>query len=670
MAETINEGIPPWLFERYPQAAFIAQDGQAQALCSYLHPDFLACAERWYQAVFEVLTPRQVTQGGKIIMVQLDNEMGMLQWVRNLIDLNPDTLRRFAAFAAVQPGADGARRYPAEPLADFLAEQIRQPQAPYGGQVIADYRRFYRQYLRDYALHLLNCARANGLEVPPVANVHGFGNGGKTFPIGLSQLVEVMEIDGMVSATDVYPLHIGEGNFHQLVLVNEMTKALQIRDQALFSIEFQAGGNLDFGGSQSSLYDLHSRLCIACGMRAINHYLFFDGENHPALSPVKRHNWGHPVRKDGSVRRHYKRYAELSRVLRTYGDALIRAQPRTVTSVGFLLDHFMTEVNNALTRPMTDVLTHQREVVLFDFIARGLALTHRPFRAVEVSRAVLDVQTMPHLWLMMDKQCDAATQQKLVDYVRQGGRLALIGRMCEQTFDQVPCRILADAIGLDRITSDAAFSGAQMTAFGYQDVPVSFMECYHGTFDEILARSAAGDVVGFSRRIGAGEVLVLGAALRANTLEDLDILHRMANRLGCPALFSLTEWADVRLCDGEAGSFLFVNNYQDDPVELVIASAGAPFCAGHTITLPARRGAILPLEWQALPGVLIHYLTAEVVDLRQEGGRVVIQTAQPTFHASLTLTGYRCDGALEVEAAQGGQIQVHGSDGRIVLVPV
>ena len=36
------------------------------------------------------------------------------------------------------------------------------------------------------------------------------------------------------SATDVYPLYIHEGNIHQLLLVNEMTKALHNPQQALF----------------------------------------------------------------------------------------------------------------------------------------------------------------------------------------------------------------------------------------------------------------------------------------------------------------------------------------------------------------------------------------------------------------------------------------------------
>src|SRR5690606_3352325 len=150
----------------------------------------------------------------------------------------------------------------------------------------------------------------------------------------------------------------------------------------------------------------------------------------PVLSPVKRHNWGHPVRKDGTLRRHYARYPQLSRVLNAYGTALVKSQAQTVTTIGFLLDYYMTEVNNRFTRPATVILTHQRDVVLFDFIARGLALTQRPFDVLELSRASLDVAQTPVLWVQMEKQCDPHVQQKLVDYLAQGGQLILVGRLC------------------------------------------------------------------------------------------------------------------------------------------------------------------------------------------------------------------------------------------------
>jgi beta-galactosidase len=670
MAETINEGIPPWVFEKYPRAAFVAQSGKVENIASYMHPDFLAPVDDWYRAVFEVLTPRQVTRGGNILLIQLDNEMGMIQWVRNILDINPDTIARFASYLRQAYRERLSTRYPVEDVESFLREQLVQPQPPYAVPVVEDYRRFYRVYLREYTAHLWARAQTYGMDIPPVVNIHGFGNGGKTFPIGLSQLVDAMSIEGVVSATDVYPLYIGEGNIHHLLLVNEMTKALHNPQQVLFSIEFQAGGEMDFGGAQSSLADLHSRLCISCGMRAINHYLFFDGENDPVLSPVKRHDWGHPVRKDGSLRASYHRYPKLSRMLTAYGEDLVSARPATVTTIGFVLDHYMTEVNNAFTRPATDILTHQRDTVLFDFLARGLALTHRPFNAVELARGALDAAQIPVLWVMMEKQCEAEVQQKLADYIEQGGRLVMVGRLCEETFDHSPCTILKDAIGITGVHSDAPFTRVAIAAFGYSDVPASFVETYSGDFDEIFATSVNGQPVGIVKQVGRGQVMLFGAALPANTLEDLDILNQMANRVGCAPMFSMSEWADVRLSKGERGSFLFVSNYRDDPIETVISASGVPLLGGNPVSLPARHGVVLPIEWQVAPGVLVHYLTSEVIEVVDDGTRLLLKMAFDEAVAEVSLAGYQCVVPQDTEHISGQRVKLHLKHGVIELARI
>lgn len=666
MAETIHEGIPDWVFARYPQVTFMDQYGRPQNIVSYLHPDFLACVARWYRAVFQVLAPRQATRGGRILAVQLDNEMGMMHWIRNILDTNPDTIPRFADYLRNVYGDRLAECYPFPDLVAALREGITDPHSPQAARVVEDYRRFFRAYLRQYAAFLLEQARACGLEVPPIINIHGFANGGKTFPIGLSQLVEVMELPGVLSATDVYPGFIGEGNFHELLLINEMTRALQNHDQPLFSMEFQAGGNQDFSGAQTSLYDLHTRLSLSVGMRAINHYLFCDGENDPLLSPVKRHDWGHPVRKDGSLRRHYHRYPQLSQTLAAYGEALILARPQTITAVGFRLDDFMTEVNTPATEEATRIITHQREVILFDFIARGLALTHRPFRALELARAALDPDETPTLWVMTEHRCEADIQQKLVDYVRAGGRLALIGRLPRQDSDDQPCTLLRDALGVTVVHSDPPFTPSCIDAFGHSDVPVSFVETYRGDFDQVIA-SRAGETVGFVRRLGKGKALVFGAALEANTLEDLDLLHRMALELDCPPAFVLSDWADVRLSWGERGGFLFINNYQDDPIETTIAWQGKLLFGGHPIRLPARQGAILPLDWQVIEGVILHYVTAEVRRVEQNVDSLTLHLAQDEFVIELTLNGWECPESEGAAEKAPTRLRLHGRGGRITL---
>lgn len=654
MAETTHEGIPDWIFETYPQVALIDQQQKVHNLASYLHPDFLFCVRKWYQAVFQVLGPHQISQGGNIIMVQLDNEMGMPHWVRNVFDLNPDTLHRFAHYLHKERLS---ARYPTQNLTDFLQEALRQPSEVWSTQIAEDYRHFYRNYLRDYTDFLLGEARANGLNTLAVINIHGFANGGKTFPIGLSQLREVLALD-LVSATDVYPLAIHEGNIHELLLVNAMTKALQNSEQPLFSIEFQAGGNADFGNGQTSLYDLHSRLCLSQGMRAFNHYLFFDGENHPLLSPVKRHDWGHPVRKDGSLRKHYHRYPELSKVLAAYGQDFIVSQTQTTSAIGFVLDYFMTEVNHAYTQQSTKLLTEQRECILFDFIARGLTLTHRPFKAIDLAKAALHPQQTPHCWVMLEQQCPSSIQQKLVEYARNGGNLILVGRLCTKDFNHQPCTLLQEALGVSPLETEL---GQNIQAFNHQDVPTLRIESYLGDVDEVFA-TQKGRTVGFIKAIGKGKVMMLGASMTANTLEDVDIVQQMALKMQCQSLFTCDPWVDVRLSCGEKGNFLFVNNYQDDPVSTVLHYQDSLLFGGNPIHLPARSGQILPLEWQLNKYIKLHYLTSEITDIKQHPTEWVIQTRQSQARAEISLSGYHCPEAslLETSAAfQRVQIATH-----------
>jgi len=668
MAETINEGIPPWFFERHPQAAVVDQRGQAQNIASYLHPDFLAGVQQWYRAVFEALAPRQVTRGGKILMIQLDNEMGMPHWVRRMFDLNPHTLARFAAFVEKSNAGNLPHAYPEGDLRAFLKVALSDPASPVGAQVAADYRRFYRTYLREYAAFLRDEARRNGMEVPAVVNIHGFANGGKTFPIGLSQLVEVMESENIISATDVYPLFIGEGNFHQLLLVNEMTKALQNPAQPLFSMEFQAGGNPDFGNGQSSFYDLHARLCISGGMRGINHYLFFDGENHPLLSSVRRHDWGHPVRKDGTLRRHFHRYPRLSSVMAAYADDLLLARPRYVTRVAFRLDDFMSEVYHPQEEQWVEQITHQREVILFDQIGRGLALTHRPFDAVEISRERLDAGTSPSLWMMIERRCSPDVQQKLIAYAESGGRLILIGRLPVEDDHGRSAEMLKQALGIQRVNTHPPFQPAEIRAFDTPHLPVRFLETYTGDFDEVFACTGDGEIVGLIKSVGRGRVMLLGAALPVSTLEDLAVLDQMAVKMGIPRLFEVDEWLDLRLSEGENGSFLFVNNYQDDPLETVIRLDGKGLFGGRPLRVEARRGLILPLEWRLGEGLILHYLTDEVTSIHRSAGEIRLQTSAPHFTAEVSLPdGWQAEGDRVLEQRGGQRRFIVQGEGALVL---
>ena len=154
------------------------------------------------------------------------------------------------------------------------------------------------------------------------------------------------------------------------------------------------------------------------------------------------------------------------------------------------------------------------------------------------------------------------------------------------------------------------------------------------------------------------------AAFTANTLDDLDIVHQMALKMNCAPLFALSEWADVRLSRAEHGSFLFINNYLDDPIETTLARAGQDLLAGNPVRLAARRGAILPIDWQVRENVTLHFITSEINAVMDDGATLTLLTDQPDFVAELTLTGYGCEGATPLGA---GRVRVRGHSGALVL---
>src|SRR5690554_3807107 len=98
MAEIKNHGLPFWLFSSYPEVIAKRIDGSNHTIVSYLNKKYLSLVDKWYKAVFDILTPLQISNGGNIIMCQLDNEVGMFPWIMNHPDYSDFILSRFSSY--------------------------------------------------------------------------------------------------------------------------------------------------------------------------------------------------------------------------------------------------------------------------------------------------------------------------------------------------------------------------------------------------------------------------------------------------------------------------------------------------------------------------------------------------------------------------------------------
>lgn len=650
MAELKNEGIPYWVYEKHPHIRPATWKGKRPpaAHVDYLDPAFLAEARHWYAAVMPVLASRLASRGGTVIAVQLDNEIGMLPWVANTPDLSDNALAHLT-------GTVGAGNFPGLPA---------DPRAPdedgiraYHLLVGQDARRRYAEYVETLA----SVAEEYGVrDIPFLVNIHGCSHGrGKTFPIGISQLMEAYHVrPDLVPGTDIYLGELTTTNLPDLYVLNAFLNATLAPGQPAGCFEFEAGhadyGQLLAGRLDPSSGDFKLRINLIQGHRVVNYYLFSGGYNYRLAHPRgdgndriaftgERHGFAAPVDPEG--RRSYV-FDRMSRANR----AVVAASPWLSTmseetdsiALAFVPDSYMTEYRYPDSEVMAELhreLVSRREAILESPI-RALLLSGYSFTACDLQDDGPDPARIRLLILPSSRAMAANVQQRVVDYLGSGGRLFIYGRLPEEDLAGAPCNILAEALGA---TPTAAYSDGSRPYLsvvpegilaGIAEVRSHFAVAYDAPSAETLLRIyGTGEVCGFSCAVGSGRAVLVSSSLPA----IIDIYARILSALGIerPRLAHDDPHAGVfcRVTRGIAtptGTPAFVHLLNLDGIEkqVHLDFEGTPLFEGRGIRLGPREAFMLPLDLPlSLPGTsrgeggpggvdaVIRWATAELVEV-------------------------------------------------------
>lgn len=486
MAELKHEGLPHRVL-RLPGLGATTWQGRPlpTADLDYLAPAFLAAVAGWYDAVLPVLAARLQPDGGPVIGVQLDNEIGMLRWVSNSPVLNDRVAADFVAWLGATGRLD---RHPELSGSDPLAH-LQRP-APTGPDLAEDLARFSRHEARSYVDTLAAMARHRGIVgVPFLVNVHGTGGGrGLTYPIGLSQLLGTWRNrPGIAAGSDMYLGDLTVGNVADFVVGTVFARAVTGHDQPLTALEHEAG-NGDYGQDLGALVppeatSLRTRLAHGLGNRLLNFYLYAGGSNPPLGRDPHRpggdgidrlaftgeqHGFAAPV---GPTGRADPSRAALAEVVAALNDVEVESatmEPHHDLTLGFVSDDYLTEYrppDDDTARAIQDDQATFRGLGPRQILARALVLGGFGLGGVDLSAhtdldqldpepdhgdrpAPLSVERHPVLVVALSHQLDAAVQQSLADYVRAGGRLLVAGVLPTRDRSGRSAPILAEALGL------------------------------------------------------------------------------------------------------------------------------------------------------------------------------------------------------------------------------
>lgn len=629
MAELKNEGIPYWLYEDYPQVSTITWDSEKghHATVNYLDEIYLSKVKKWYQAVGEIVAPRTQPNGGNVVGYQLDNEVGMLQWVTNTPDLSDSTVSDFWEWMKQRYTEDKFLSIYGFPLeqAEQSAAFVRTPEESYTLELLRDLGHFFRNRFKIYIQILKEFAKESGVqEVLFVVNIHGTsGDRAHSYPIGISQLYEsYWEDPELLPGSDMYLGNINYLTIPDLYLANILMDAVQHEDQPLSAIEFNCGdGNFgdNMGGRiDVSAADLKTRLFVAQGNKMINYYLIAGGRNpeydwlpkdgnQRIATTGERHGFAAPINPEGKLSYTYPRMAEsIHKVLESEKQLAVMQPEYDSIAFAFIPDYFMTEYHypgSEKSRKFIQNLTQYRTGTAWDFLVKGMLFNHFRFPAIDIQNKEIDPQKITTLVVPSARYMSKKLQHKLVDYVKKGGNILfygelplydMLGKSCTHVIDTLQVAYQSDMN--DGPEKYLSYEGRNKL----EQIPESrtnYTQLFKANKeDTILVEKHSRLACGVLKRIEKGKVMAITCHLSGkpelvrSLLELLDTTPAFQTSDEAEGLFLATTSAS------KAGRLLHVINLEGYDKTIQIKEKGKLINRGERLTIPAYQGIILSLD--------------------------------------------------------------------------
>lgn len=673
MAEMKNEGLPYWIYEKHPEIVPVTWDGKKvpTKTVDYLAPSFLKEVQKWYKAVMGVIKPRLITNGGNIIALQLDNEIGMLSWVSNSPDLTDNVLLDFSQWLQKQYSKDIlAERYSVD-LDDLeaLQECFHSPKEEYAAQFAKDLGYYMRNRFARYVKTLRGYAEEFGVQnIPFVINIHGTGGGrGLTYPIGISQLYEAYTQErGYISGADYYLGDLTMLNFQDLYLCNAFMDGVNLPDQPLTAVEFSCGdgnyGNNFSGRHHPSAADFTTRMCIAQGHRLLNCYLFCGGVNYRFPEALgdgndrisftgERHGFAAPVSPEGELNYTYPRMARVFRTIMGVSTKLAAMEEeRDNLAFGFIPDYFMTESLYPKSERVKEIfssLEANRAYSAWESLARALLLAGLRFGAFDVQNKPLLPEETPVLVLPSASYMGRELQEKLAQYVISGGGLLLYGEIPQFDMEGLECEVLANALDIQVISvhKEKPHYYPSVEAHGWAaprpEVRTHFVQTFEPGGGEVLLKVYdTQKACAVDKKVGKGRVVVITTPYVCDipffvqAVEKLGARRRLYHDYPHHGIFMTST------INTEGERFIHILNLDGFRKDFYVYEDGERLFGGKKLQLNAQDGVMLPVNMGFSKGV-IEYSTAELVNieeralqfrLTQEESTIVVET-----ECSLTL---------------------------------
>ncbi len=534
-AETADLGIPRWFTERYPNAhpQEYAEGGYRNygmpRHAPHNHPDFLARAAIWLDAVMRIIRPF-LTPEGPVCMLQLCNEIP----ADDHRDENPETLG-LGDPDGLWPGYLREIYGSAEALGAAYGVTVeRLEDCPPHKLCLADATRYEREKLRYYYewYYPAYFARLRAMLGPLPPGLLLFHNAYNPKALSLHGANQTKN-PWLTIGVDCYYSMTGPLTLQAATYFNDFGAAYSralIKGNPPWIAEQECGYWHDFPlvyGGELYIWNVWS---FAAGYRGANLYLFCAGENRPGLGFFgTSHDWQAPVTKEGLPARTYEHIARALRDIRRDFDLFSAPMAHDVVLA-------LPGTPGLIWTPVSNVA---RDAY---FLLRSIGFQPRVVN--------LDEDALPAdlpVWVVTDDAMPAENQQKLCRFLAAGGRLIVQGALPIKDEEGRLCSLLADALMLRAEAFRWEVSDQNKFVYEGREIYIGeAIQSIQGPDDAAWAREAAtGRPAIWRVSAGGGQALVIPFRLEMRFWDVARATEALLGRFGVTALVSGAQFLRV-----------------------------------------------------------------------------------------------------------------------------
>lgn len=461
-SELKHAGLPGWLVKNYPEirAKNINNEDYGTDVVSYLHPIFLEKTRAWFNAICPIIKKYSVDNGGPIVFVQLDNETDGLQIWDGGMDYNATSMGfgkkngRYPVFlqSKYKDISDLNKAYGTDSKSFEKVLPVDPSKAKTNSELrnAKDYADFYFSTIAEYFQTLTKMIRDNGIKVPLISNSWS--------PNSNTHYYEAAKALGssFLLGVDHY-YNLGQSSWEQnnptpqlAAMVFTSLEALRVMDFPPTVLEMPAGSLADWPVIGPEDFEANVWINIAFGLKGLNYYIFTGGPNPPGMGTTSDiYDYGAPIGPNGEIRPLYQSVKKIGNFLQEH-EWMSEAKRQFDCRIAF---NYRANRSTVFWKNHGNVLFTDNEawnVLKKGVLTSSLCASLSPvFCNLENDEWTNDTVTPV---IVVSSSCmSASQQQRIVNFLKKGGKVLLtpVIPVLDDNFN--PCTILSDFLGKPEI---------------------------------------------------------------------------------------------------------------------------------------------------------------------------------------------------------------------------